>query len=203
MTAAATPSRPTRTCVGCQRPSGAGDLVTLRLVVDPDGGALVVVGAHANAKGRGAHVHPTPECLAKAAEGRLSRAFRREVRVSVEELGRAIGEREAVRVEGLVATAIRTRQVALGADAAAEALAQGGFVIAAKDAGRLVDHQPFRGAREEGRLMFWGDRARLGSFTRRESLAVLAVTAPPLVKALRHAHEVVSAFAPALVAAAR
>jgi predicted RNA-binding protein YlxR (DUF448 family) len=189
--------------VGCSQSSDPSTFVTLRLVPAPDGGAVVVVGAHAGAKGRGAHVHPTVACVAKAAEGRLARVFRREVRVSAEELGQAIAEREAARVEGLVATAIRTRQVALGADAAAEAFEHGAFLVAAKDAGRLVDHQPFRGAREEGRLMFWGDRARLGSFTRRESLAVLAVTAPPLVKALRHALAVVSAFAPAHVAAAR
>lgn len=196
-------ARPVRTCVGCLESSDPSGLVTLRLVPTPEGGVTVVVGAHAGAKGRGAHVHPSAACVAKAVDGRLSKAFRREIRVSASELGEAIGEREAARIEGLIATAIRTRQVAIGADAAAEALAHGALVVAAKDAGRVVDHQPFRGAREAGRLIFWGDRARLGSFTRRDSLAVLAVTAPSLAQALRHAHEVVSAFAPAHVAAAR
>jgi predicted RNA-binding protein YlxR (DUF448 family) len=190
-------------CIGCSKSSDAGDLVTLRLVPTPEGGAMVVVGSHAGAKGRGAHVHPNVSCVSRAVEGRLAKAFRRDVRVSAGELGEAIGAREAQRIEGLIATAIRTRKVAIGADASAEALEHGAIVVAAKDAGRVVDHQPFRGAREAGRLIFWGDRERLGSFTRRDSLAVLAVTAPSLVKALRHAHEVVSAFAPALVAAAR
>ncbi len=177
--------------------------MTLRLAPTPDGGVVVVVGSQSGSKGRGAHVHPRVECVERSVEGRLSKAFRREIRVSAAELGEAIGEREVKRVEGLIMTAIRTRQVAFGADASAEALAHGALVVAAKDAGRLVDHQPFRGARESGRLIFWSDRARLGSFTRRDSLAVLAVTAPSLAQALRHAHAVVSAFAPAYVAAAR
>ncbi len=203
VSAARSSSAPKRTCVGCSEPGAPSALVTLRLAPTPDGGVVVLVGTQAGSTGRGAHVHPRVECLDRAVEGRLSKAFRREVRVSALELGEAIGQREARRIEGLILTAIRTRKVAFGADASAEALSHGALVVAAKDAGRLVDHQPFRGARETGRLIFWGDRAQLGSFTRRESLAVLAVTSHSLAQALRHAHEVVSAFAPAYVAASR
>ncbi len=180
-----------------------GKLVTLRLAPTPEGGVVVIVGSHAGTVGRGAHVHPRVACVERAVDGRLSKAFRREIRISAAELGDAISAREARRMEGLILAAIRTRQVALGADAAAEALEHGAIIVAAKDAGRLVDHQPFRGARDSGRLIFWGDRARLGAFTRRDSLAVLAVTAPSLAQALRHAHQVVSAFAPAFVEGAR
>jgi len=70
----------------------------LRLAPTPDGGVVVVVGSQSGSKGRGAHVHPRVECVERSVEGRLSKAFRREIRVSAAELGEAIGEREVKRV---------------------------------------------------------------------------------------------------------
>ena len=57
------PGRPERTCAGCGKHAAADDLV--RVVHDPSAGAIAVDLA-ASGFGRGAHVHPTPDCLAKA-----------------------------------------------------------------------------------------------------------------------------------------
>ena len=68
-------SGPIRTCVGCRQRAAKREL--LRVVVRA--GALVPDPA-AIATGRGAHLHPTPECLALAER---RRAFPRALRVSV------------------------------------------------------------------------------------------------------------------------
>ncbi|MDP9459899.1 MAG: YlxR family protein [Actinomycetota bacterium] len=66
-------SEPVRTCVGCRRRAPVSDL--LRVVVRS--GALVP-DPRRRLPGRGASVHPTPECL-RAAERR--RAFTRALRL--------------------------------------------------------------------------------------------------------------------------
>jgi len=61
---------PVRTCVGCR--AKAGQSLLLRLAWD---GQAVIMSR--TAYGRGAWVHPTPECLQAAGrKGVLSRAFR-------------------------------------------------------------------------------------------------------------------------------
>ena len=65
-------SAPVRTCVGCRRQAPAVEL--LRVVARD--GAAVPDGAH-RAPGRGAHLHPTQDCLALAERRRaLPRALR-------------------------------------------------------------------------------------------------------------------------------
>ncbi|MBC7291856.1 MAG: YlxR family protein [Actinotalea sp.] len=67
---------PVRTCVGCRRRDQQTDL--LRVVrVAGDEGDLAVVDAHRSLPGRGAWVHPDPQCL-ELAERR--RAFARALR---------------------------------------------------------------------------------------------------------------------------
>ena len=67
---------PLRTCVGCRQRAAKDEL--LRVVADDLGEGLEVIpdpGGHA--PGRGAHVHPTPECLEPALR---RRAFARALR---------------------------------------------------------------------------------------------------------------------------
>ncbi|GAA1122755.1 YlxR family protein [Nocardiopsis composta] len=63
---------PVRTCIGCRSRAEQSDL--LRLVAD---GLLVLPDPHRRAPGRGAYLHPDPECW-RAAERRRPwpRAFR-------------------------------------------------------------------------------------------------------------------------------
>jgi predicted RNA-binding protein YlxR (DUF448 family) len=71
-----------RTCVGCgervETPrSGAAPSVLVRLVFGP--GGEVAVDAAGGGFGRGAHVHPRPACVEKAAQRGLSRAAKGKV----------------------------------------------------------------------------------------------------------------------------
>jgi predicted RNA-binding protein YlxR (DUF448 family) len=66
-----TPRTPVRTCVGCGSKATPRELVRLRLV----GGA--VAGDGPGRGGRGAWLHPSEECLERAAKRRaFGRAFR-------------------------------------------------------------------------------------------------------------------------------
>jgi uncharacterized protein len=69
---------PVRTCVGCRERAAKSDL--LRVVADDGGSTRSVVPDEAGRKaGRGAHVHPTPECLELAVRRRsFPRALRLE-----------------------------------------------------------------------------------------------------------------------------
>jgi len=53
------PHRPVRTCAACRQEAGKSELV--RLVRRPDG--IVMADRSERAPGRGAYLHPTPECL--------------------------------------------------------------------------------------------------------------------------------------------
>jgi uncharacterized protein len=68
---------PVRTCVGCRKRAAKAEL--LRVVAEDSGdGTEVVPDPRGHAPGRGAHLHPTPECLELALR---RRAFARALRV--------------------------------------------------------------------------------------------------------------------------
>lgn len=81
---------PQRTCVGCRQRTDQPDL--LRVVAM---GTRVVPDGHRRQEGRGAYVHPRPECLALAER---RRAFPRALRVpgplSVEAVAAAVPQEE-------------------------------------------------------------------------------------------------------------
>ncbi|ADH92349.1 Protein of uncharacterised function (DUF448) [Arcanobacterium haemolyticum] len=65
-----------RTCVGCKGKAHRNELV--RVVVSEDGS--VKPDPYASAHGRGAWVHPKPECVSRAIKSsQFARAFRRPV----------------------------------------------------------------------------------------------------------------------------
>ena len=70
------PAPPVRTCVGCRQRAAKADL--LRVVIDDRGaGREVVPDPRGRAPGRGAHLHPTLDCLELAVRRRaFPRAFR-------------------------------------------------------------------------------------------------------------------------------
>lgn len=79
---------PTRTCVGCREHAAKADLI--RVVVDASTGCAVVDEAGGR-PGRGAHLHPSPACLALAERRRsLPRALRHEGRLDIEAVRRSI-----------------------------------------------------------------------------------------------------------------
>src|SRR5690606_15077342 len=68
---------PVRTCVGCRRRAAKSELLRVVAGKGADGRAVVVPDPTATAPGRGAHVHPTLECLQLAVR---RRAFPRALR---------------------------------------------------------------------------------------------------------------------------
>jgi|GEM_PF-1847550 len=66
---------PLRTCVGCRRVEDRNQL--LRWVVDPQNPSRVLFDPTRSASGRGAWLHPDPECVRQAVRRRaFARAYR-------------------------------------------------------------------------------------------------------------------------------
>jgi len=172
------PTRNERTCVGCGKKAAPQAMV--RLVLDDN---RVVVDAAGGAFGRGAHVHASADCIARAQAG-LSRAFKRSVATTPAELGAAIREAYERRAVGLLLGARRAGHLVLGADAAADALAAGApLVVLATDAGVVVKR--FERAVAEGRAVSFGTKAGLGEWFGTGETAVFAVRHQGVATSLR------------------
>ncbi|WP_371831365.1 YlxR family protein [Rhodococcoides kroppenstedtii] len=71
------PQGPVRTCVGCKRRDSPSALVRIAVVLGEDGGARAVVDHRRRLPGRGAWLHPDPDCFQQAEKRRaLGRALR-------------------------------------------------------------------------------------------------------------------------------
>lgn len=161
--------RTTRTCVGCGLRDDATAMVRLALA---DG--EVVFGALLH-RGRGAHLHPRAECVAKAPRG-LARAFKADVRVDAADLGRRLVMSCERRMVGLLLAAWRSRSLAIGADAATAALGAGApLAIVAVDAGSVRKSLEVERAIVSGRAMAWKTKGELGALLGEEAVAICAV----------------------------
>lgn len=179
-----------RTCVGCGRRVEVGspaeeDLV--RLVFGEAG--EVAVDARGGAFGRGAHVHARAACLDRAARGGLARSTKgRAARVDAAGLARAIQEAMDRRIEGFFTSAIRSRQLARGADAVTESCQRGEaeLVVVARDAAAAADLGEVRRAVAAGRAVAWGDKQRLGQIVTPDGaeVAVVAISSRSIARGL-------------------
>jgi predicted RNA-binding protein YlxR (DUF448 family) len=167
-----------RTCVGCGKPAAPSALVRLVLALD-----RVAVDAAGGAFGRGAHVHAAPDCIERACRGGLARAFKRSVSIEPQTLAadiRAAFERRAV---GMLLGARRAGYLALGADAAEDAVTAGArLVVLAADAGSLAKR--FERAVAQGRAACFGTKAELGRWFGTGETAVFAVRHRGVAEAL-------------------
>ncbi|HEY1694055.1 MAG TPA: DUF448 domain-containing protein [Polyangiaceae bacterium] len=163
-------SGPERTCVGCGSRDDAPSMV--RLVVADD---EVVFDLAGGGFGRGAHVHPRPECIAGAPRG-LSRAMKREVKIGTKELGERLLAACDRRLAGLLLAARRTKALAIGADAALEAIRRGApLAIVAVDAATVAQTLEVTGAIAEGRAVAWKTKAELGQLLGETAVALCAI----------------------------
>ncbi|HSQ62236.1 MAG TPA: YlxR family protein [Polyangiaceae bacterium] len=192
-----------RTCVGCRQKAAAGALV--RLVVGPvrtleqgessdrrDAG--VAVDAAGGAFGRGVHVHPSLDCVARACRGGLSAAAKREVRADASVVCQEIREAYERRAAGLILGARRARHLAIGADAAAEAVEKGApMVVLSTDAGADVRKRFSRASLVHA----FGTKASLGAMLGTGETAVFAVCHDGVSKALSEALYVATAVSAA------
>lgn len=195
-----------RTCVGCQGHEDVREPVALvRLVLGP--GGVVAVDAGSSGFGRGAYVHARASCLSAAVAKGLPRAARSAVflagepgsapeKLTAEALAEAIVVAMDRRIEGLLASAVRTRSVALGADAVTGACQRGEaeLVVVACDAQAAAELGEVRRAVADGRAVAWGTKASLaraleprpaGVEPSGRLVGVLAVTSEKIGAALR------------------
>ena len=70
---------PVRTCVGCRKRAAKRELLRVTAGSDTDGRPAVVPDPPGTAPGRGAHLHPVPECYELAVR---RKAFARALRIS-------------------------------------------------------------------------------------------------------------------------
>jgi hypothetical protein len=157
-----------RTCVGCgahDAPTEMVHVVVLHEVVVFD---ALFTRSHAaglqggEARGRGAHIHARPGCLAKGPAG-LARSLRHPVASSVGELGSSLVTACNRRMEGLLVSARRLGSVAVGADAAFDAARRGApLLIVAVDAGTVATKSEVTEAVASGRAIAWRTKEELG-----------------------------------------
>lgn len=174
-----------RTCAGCGAKDSASAFV--RVVLGPlhDHAHEVVVDVGRSSFGRGAHVHARPECLIKACKSGLSRTFKTKVAADARALASQVVDGSDRRIEGLLVAARRAGHLAVGADAACEALEQGApRVVVARDAGTIVGRGPIASAVAGGRAIAWGSKMSLGRILGRDEVAVVAVWNAPLASEL-------------------
>jgi predicted RNA-binding protein YlxR (DUF448 family) len=160
----------TRTCVGC----GARDdkASMMRFVVE--GGQVVF---HPTFQpGRGAHLHPRPDCVRGAPKG-LARAFKGEARVGAAEIGERLAASCERRMVGLLLAARRRGDLAIGAEAGARALRAGApLVVVAADAGSVRKTTEVEGAIASGRAVAWKTKSELGALLGEEAVAICVVS---------------------------
>lgn len=190
-----------RTCVGCGlrvriQLGQPADEDLVRLVFGPNG--EIGVDARGGALGRGAHVHARAACLERAARGGLARSTKgRAQQVGADVLARAIQEAMDRRIEGFLAAAIRSRQLARGADAVTESCRRGEaeIVVVARDAATAADLGEVRRAIAAGRAVAWGDEQRLGRIVTQDGaeIAVVAISSRSIARALGQAARIADA----------
>lgn len=157
----------------------------------------VVVDSSGGSFGRGAHVHPTSACVAKAERG-LSRNFKRSVRAPASDLAQAIVAALSRRAEGLLGTAHRLRRVEVGADAVKALLHTGAtpLLVVACDAGSVAQSHEVAAMVAKGRVVAWSSRAGLGVHLGRSEVAIFALTDDRLAAAFADAIHTMSVLSP-------
>jgi ribosomal protein L7Ae-like RNA K-turn-binding protein/predicted RNA-binding protein YlxR (DUF448 family) len=167
----------------------------VRLVVS-DGGE-VAVDLAGGSFGRGAHVHPSPRCVAGAPRG-LAKSFKRAVgrreagrsemiALTAGELASALVRAADRRALGLLASAVRSNQVQIGAEMAGGAFERGelSLLVVARDAQSAASVGSVMRAVARGGAVAWGTKVELGSLVRKSEVAVLGIASRPLAAALR------------------
>lgn len=174
-----------RTCVGCRREAAPGDLV--RVVLGLDG--AVVPDLAGGAVGRGAWLHPDPECLAKAVPAGLSASFRSCVSTAADDLWELVRAAADRRVGALLGAARRAGKLETGTTAVEQALSDGRaeLVVLAADARAAASSAAVMRAVDQGRAVAWGGKQVLGRVLGRSEVAVAAVIDRGLSQALRRA----------------
>jgi predicted RNA-binding protein YlxR (DUF448 family) len=181
-----------RTCVGCRRPAARGELLRLVAMGEP---AQWVPDIRRRLPGRGTSVHPSRRCLGLAVkQGRLRGAA---TATSASDLAAVASGQYRRRAAGLLGGALRSRQLAVGAEAVRDSLAERTIrllVIATDAAGNRHDFEA--GAERLGRrCLVWATKTELGAMLGRETVGVLGVLDEAIGDELRSAVQHIGALA--------
>lgn len=207
---AAIPVARARMCVGCgesadMRTLGPSELI--RLVIGAEGD--VVVDSGDSRFGRGVYVHPSPDCVQKAVNRGLAKASKGKARLvrtgpeagdvealSPASLSAAIRSAMEFRVAGLLSSALRTKTLIAGAEAASAAYDQGQakLLVVAQDAAAGADFSAVQRAIAEGNAVAFSNKEGLGHLCagrnermRVGGISVIALNSPQIAKAVRDA----------------
>lgn len=185
------PSR--RLCAGCGKRDLADTLV--RVVLGPEG--EIGVDLAGGRFGRGAHVHATTECVAKATKGGLSKAFKTRVEAKPDDIGAQIASGAARRIEGLLQGARRGKLAIAGADVVRAAVRDGSakMIVVATDAAAATKLSEIQEAIARGFAIAFGDKTELGALFGRDEVAVIAVLDVGLAEAIGSARMMALPFA--------
>ncbi|MGC4086420.1 MAG: DUF448 domain-containing protein [Polyangiaceae bacterium] len=175
-----------RTCIGCRSPVDAGELV--RLVLGPEG--EVVVDLAGGAFGRGAWVHPRPDCISKALPAGLSRAFKTQVRDDASSVLATLRAAAHRRVQGLMQAARRTRKLEAGATAVEQAVQErrAALVLVASDARASAELGWLAPLIANGQALAFGSKDLFATWLGRSETALVAITDARIA---RHAQQAI------------
>ena len=165
----------TRMCAGCGKRSAPADFV--RLVVGPSP-PFVAVDLGRKLGGRGVSVHPVRACVrAATVRGGLAKALRGVAVVEPESVLRMMEAQYTQRALGLLSSASRGRNIALGAEAVRAALQgnQGDLLIRSEDSRGRGDELARAAIAQGCATVRWGTKASLGDAFARSELGVLLV----------------------------
>jgi predicted RNA-binding protein YlxR (DUF448 family) len=147
----------------------------IRLVLGDDG--ALAVDLLGRSFGRGAWVHPRPDCLARAARTGAAKGLKAPVKTDPRTLVASVRAAADRRVEGLLSSARGAGRIAAGSDAARTACETGEakLLLVAADARASADAGFVRVASSRGMAMVWGDKERLGRAVARPETALVAI----------------------------
>jgi predicted RNA-binding protein YlxR (DUF448 family)/ribosomal protein L7Ae-like RNA K-turn-binding protein len=171
----------TRTCASCGEEASPEQLV--RFVRSDD--AQVYPDLKGSLPGRGAWLHPRPECLKKIGPA-LAKSFKARIDTTSSEAISRLASAGRVRVRHLLGAGRRERLVAEGSELTEEAwnLGQAALVLVAEDARSAADLTAVRQAVARGQARVFSTKSDLGRIFGRPELGVLAVLDERLAQAL-------------------
>jgi predicted RNA-binding protein YlxR (DUF448 family)/ribosomal protein L7Ae-like RNA K-turn-binding protein len=147
----------------------------IRLVLGDDGSLAVDLAGRSF--GRGAWVHPRPDCLSLAPKGGLQKSFKSKVSISEADMFDSVRSAGGRRVDALLGSARGAGKLACGSDVAEAAFkdGKGKLLIVAEDARATAQAPWVLAAGGAGRAIFWGTKERLGRAVGRPDTALVAV----------------------------
>jgi len=169
----------TRSCVGCRQPEAREALLRWVAVRAPDGAPeSIVPDVRKREQGRGVSVHPRYRCLQGAvANGAFKRAFRGPLELSARTLASQARAQYERRAQGLVLAARRSGKLAIGTDAARDAIQtrKARLLLIASDAEGSREELERAAARLGRACLVWNTKQGLGQLFSRATLSILAV----------------------------